>query len=215
MLQRQKPEVSQGGWDAPTNWTWRGYVKSTNILQGSSTNKKRGENRRVSAPYPQDTLHKEKHTALFIQKYSFQHAPLRYPLSAQNQQGTGDSFNKQHEQEIQRCGARSKAQMVQALLYLTGGHSMGLYASFIKLYPNWCSHPDSRNHHTSFLFKRGNKRLICKAFCTSGSQTAAQPTDGHRRRKVQRFAQNALSFSDPTPPPPRCTQLSQSPTHYS
>lgn len=64
---------------------------------------------------------------------------------------------------------------------------------------------DSRNHHTSFPFKRGNKYFICKAFCIRGSQspslalclvkpprqTAAYPRDGLQRcRDVQYFAHN-------------------------
>lgn len=181
-----------------------GICKETNTFQGSATNTKE-ENRRVSAPYPQDTRCREEHSALFAQKFSFLRAPLSYPLSAQKQQGTGDYFNEQHEQETQRCGARFKAQMAQALSYFTEGHSLGLYTSFIKLCLNWCSHLVSRNHHACFPFKRGNKYFIGKAFCIRGSespslalclakprrQTAAYPADGLRRRKeLQGFAQN-------------------------
>jgi len=151
-------------------------------------------------------LRREKHIALFIQKFSFWHAPLRYLLSAPEQQGTGDHFHDQHEQGIQRRGARFKAGRAQALLYFTEGHSPGLYTSIIKLYLNWCSHPDSRNHHASFPFKRGNKYFICKAFCIRGSrspspalclvkpprQTAACPTDGLQWCKEMKcFARNS------------------------
>lgn len=97
----------------------------------------------------------------------FSASPLSYPFSAPKQQGKGT--NEQHEQETQRCEARFREQMVQTLLYFTEGHSLGLYTSFIKLDLNWCSHPDSRNHHASFPFKRGNKHLISKAVSIRGS----------------------------------------------
>lgn len=115
----------------------------------------RSRNQKGFCPlYPQGALCKEQHSALFIQKPSFQPAPLSYPLSTPKQQGTVGCFSEQHEQETQRCGARFKAQMIQAL-YFTGGHSLGLYTSFIKLHLNWCSHPDSRNHNAPFPFKKG------------------------------------------------------------
>lgn len=136
---------------------------------------RRAEIRRVSAPHPQDTSCKARHSALLTQKYSLQHASLSYPLPTPKQQGTGDYSNEQHEQEIQRCGARFKAQMIQAVLCFTGGHSLGVYTSFIKLQLNWCSHPDSRNHHASFPFKRGNKPLIFKAVSARGSQSLPRP----------------------------------------
>lgn len=101
----------------------------------------------------------------YLYRSFFSASPLSYPLSAPKQQET----NEQHEQETQRCEARFREQMVQAPLYFTEGHSLGLYTSFIKLDLNWCSHPDSRNHHTSFPFKRGNKHLISKAVSIRGS----------------------------------------------
>lgn len=135
--------------------------------------------------------------------FSVHHLAIHYQLKNNRAQET----NEQHEQEIQRCRARFKAQMVQALLYSTEGHSLGLYTSFIKLHLNWCSHPDSRNHHASFPFKRGNKYCTCKAFCIRGSespspalwlikpprQTAAYPTDGLQRcKEVKCFAHHGL-----------------------
>lgn len=98
---------------------------------------------------------------LFIQELCFQHHHLAIHYQPQNNRA--QETNEQHEQEIQRWEARFREQIVQALLYFTEGHSLGLYTSFIKLDLNWCSHPDSRNHHTSFPFKRGNKHLISKA----------------------------------------------------
>jgi len=130
------------------------------------------EIRRVSAPHPQGTLCKVRHSALLTQKLSFQHAPLSYPLPTPKQQGTGDYSNEQHEQEIQRCGARFKAQMIQALLRFTGGRSLDVNTSFIKLQLNRCSHPDSRNHRASSPFRRRNKPLIFKAVCARGSHAS-------------------------------------------
>lgn len=190
MLQPQKCKVSRGGRDALI----RGYVKSTNTLQGPATNTKEGKTEGF-LPYIHKTL-AEKSTPLYLYRsflFSVHHLAIHYQPKNKRAQET----NEQHEQEIQRCGARFKAQMIQALLYFTEGHSLGLYTSFIKLHLNWCSHPDSRNHHASFPFKRGNKYFICKAFCIRGSpspsptfwlikpprQTAAYPTHGLQRSK--------------------------------
>lgn len=104
---------------------------------------------------------------LFIQELCFQHHHSAIHYQPQNNRA--QETNEQHEQEVQRCEARFREQMVQALLHFTEGHSLGLYTSFIKLDLNWCSHPDSRNHHASFPFKRGNKHLISKAVSIRGS----------------------------------------------
>lgn len=108
-----------------------------------------------------------KKSRLFIQELCFQHHHSAIHFQPQNNRA--QETNEQHEQETQRCEARFREQMVQTLLYFTEGHSLGLYTSFIKLDLNWCSHPDSRNHHASFPFKRGNKHLISKAVSIRGS----------------------------------------------
>lgn len=105
-----------------------------------------------------------KKSRLFIQELFFQHHHSAIHYQPQNNRRLMNSMSRK-----QRCEARFREQMVQAPLYFTEGHSLGLYTSFIKLDLNWCSHPDSRNHHTSFPFKRGNKHLISKAVSIRGS----------------------------------------------
>lgn len=147
------------------------------------------------------------------------HSAIHY----QPQNNRAQETNEQHEQEIQRCEARFREQMVQALLYFTEGHSLGLYTSFIKLDLNWCSHPDSRNHHASFPFKRGNKHLISKAVSIRGSlspslalcltkppRQSCLPWNGLQRcKELKCFVCNGSGQIPDPHPTPRCTWLSQ------
>lgn len=120
---------------------------------------------------------------LFIQELCFQH--LHSAIHYQPQNNRAQETNEQHEQEIQRCEARFREQMVQELLYFIEGHSLCLYTSFIKLDLNWCSHPDSRNHHTYFPFKRGNKHLISKAVSIRGSLSPFPGTLPHKTTQAE------------------------------
>lgn len=90
MLQPQKWRVSQGGRDASINCISRGYVKTTNTFQGPATNTKEGKSRRISAPYPQVTSCREKHTAFFIQKFLFSvhHLAIHYQPKTNRAQET-------------------------------------------------------------------------------------------------------------------------------
>lgn len=106
-----------------------------------------------------------KKSRLFIQELFFQHHHSAIHYQPQNNRRLMNSMSRKHrdvKQDLENKWFRHPC-ILQKVIH------WAFYTSFIKLDLNWGSHPDSRNHHTSFPFKRGNKHLISKAVSIRGS----------------------------------------------